>query len=36
MKLFSLDERLVLGARGRLAGADEEGGRSSLDQLLVR
>ena len=36
MKLFSLDERLVLGDPGLLAGVDQTGVRTALDQLLVR
>lgn len=36
MKLFSLDERLVLGDLGLLAGVDQAGVRTALDQLLSR
>lgn len=36
MKLFSLDERLVLGELGLLAKVDQDGVRTALDQLLAR
>jgi hypothetical protein len=34
LKLFSLDERLILGELGRLAASDRSGVRANLQRLL--